>query len=52
MNFAIFEEVAHNFGRKMTSFNEKILTYFQKILTWFDAQIDLKIGDGIYAWGI
>ena len=43
-NFAIFEEVVHNFGR---SDNDIIDAYFQCMHKWFDAQLDQKVLNGL-----
>ena len=47
INFAIFEEVVHNF---VMSDNDMIYSknaYFQYMHKWFDAQLDQKILEGL-----
>ena len=50
-NFAIFEEVVHNFGRSDDDMIQRKNAYFQYMHTWFDAQLDQKILDGLYFRG-
>ena len=46
MNFAIFEEIVHNFGRSDDDILVKKCLF--SIFQWFDAQLNQKILDCIY----
>ena len=46
-NFAIFEEVVHNFGGSDDDMIWGKNAYFQYMHTWFDAQLDQKILHGL-----